>query len=540
MHLIASRIFWSTIAYSRAKFQLLNTLIGQDACKCNIHVLKRHVDLLDFQCEQFWILGAEGDFRIAHFHFQIFWWMKFSEIEVYYFLGIGGIGMSALARYFHSRGAIVMGYDKTSTPLTTELEMEGIAVHFDDSVLEIPSVIKHTDKSRVLVIYTPAIPATSIELNWLKSEGYTLMKRSMVLGMITENSKTIAVGGTHGKTTTSTLIAHILQDSGIGCNAFLGGIASNYQSNLLLSPNSDWTVVEADEYDRSFLTLTPTISVITSMDADHLDIYGSHEYMLDSFRLFADKTRSGGALYHRAGLPLKPDNPGYQISTYSAGENGDFRALNIGIHAGKYTFDLQMSSNGKTVTFEKLELGLPGRHNVENAVAACAAALRVGVDESGLRKALSSFQGVKRRFDFKVRRSDIVVIDDYAHHPEELRACITSVRELYPEKRITGVFQPHLFSRTRDFADEFAVSLGLLDDIILLPIYPARELPMEGVHSQMLLDKISKSEKILVEKGGLLAELRKKPREIILMLGAGDIDAMVPQVTEAFGGVQQK
>ncbi|MFM9983927.1 MAG: UDP-N-acetylmuramate--L-alanine ligase [Flavobacteriales bacterium] len=462
--------------------------------------------------------------------------MKFSEIEVFYFLGIGGIGMSALARYFHSKNAIVLGYDKTSTPLTTELVIEGISVHFDDSVLEIPSVAKHTDKSRVLVVYTPAIPADSIELNWFRAEGYTMMKRSQVLGLITENTKTIAVGGTHGKTTTSTLIAHILYDSGKGCNAFLGGIASNYQTNLLLSPDSEWTVVEADEYDRSFLTLTPTISVITSMDADHLDIYGSHEYMLDSFRLFADKTRPGGVLFHRAGLPLATEGKPYEILSYSAHGNAQFQAINLGVHQGKYTFDLSVDSGVQKYVFEKLELGLPGRHNVENAVAACAAALHAGVDEQALRKALASFKGVRRRFEYRVRKENIILIDDYAHHPEELKACINSVRELYPDKRITGVFQPHLFSRTRDFADEFARSLELLDDIVLLPIYPARELPMEGVHSQMLLDKISKSEKILVGKGGLLAELRNKPREIILMLGAGDIDALVPQVSEAFGG----
>jgi UDP-N-acetylmuramate--alanine ligase len=462
--------------------------------------------------------------------------MKFSEIEVFYFLGIGGIGMSALARYFHSRNAMVLGYDKTSTPLTTELVMEGISVHFEDSVLEIPSVVKHTDKSRVLVVYTPAIPVDCVELNWFRNEGYTLMKRSQVLGLITENTKTIAVGGTHGKTTTSTLIAHILQHSGMGCNAFLGGIASNYQTNLLLSPDSEWTVVEADEYDRSFLTLTPTISVITSMDADHLDIYGSHEYMLDSFRMFADKTRNGGILFHRAGLPLSTVDKSYQMKSYSAHMEAQYQAVNLGVYQGRYTFDLRVELKGETRVYEKLELGLPGRHNVENAVAACAAVLHAGVEESALRKALATFQGVRRRFEYRVRKENMIVIDDYAHHPEELRACICSVRELYPDKRITGVFQPHLFSRTRDFADEFARSLELLDDIILLPIYPARELPMEGVHSQMLLDKISKSEKILVAKGGLLAELRNKPREIILMLGAGDIDALVPQVSEFYAG----
>ncbi|MFN0031634.1 MAG: UDP-N-acetylmuramate--L-alanine ligase [Flavobacteriales bacterium] len=459
--------------------------------------------------------------------------MKWNEIEVCYFIGIGGIGMSALARYFHAQGKQVMGYDKTSTPLTTELELEGIAVHFDDSVMEIPQLVKLSDKKKVLVIYTPAIPKDSAELNWFAEHEFVMMKRSQVLGLITENSRTIAVAGTHGKTTTSTLIAHILKHSGMGCNAFLGGISTNYGTNLLLADAQAWTVVEADEYDRSFLTLSPTVSIITSTDADHLDIYGSHEYLLESFQLFAGKTKSGGKLISKLELSIDASAFVIEAATYSIlSAKADYYAANMRIVEGDYIFDLQTAQGGQQI--DNMKLGLPGRHNVENAVAACAAALYVGVTPEQLRAALATFAGARRRFEYRIRRPDFVLIDDYAHHPEELRACISSVRELYPDKKITGVFQPHLFSRTRDFADEFATSLSMLDEIILLPIYPAREQPMEGVHSQMLLDKITKAEKILVEKTGLLAELKQKPRELVLMLGAGDIDALVTPVQQAY------
>lgn len=464
--------------------------------------------------------------------------MDFRNIETVYFLGIGGIGMSALARYFKSQSKFVMGYDRTSTALTTELQMEGIDVHFDDNSMEIPHLVRLGDKSKILVVYTPAIPKDCHELNWLSENGFTIMKRSQVLGLITEHTKTIAIAGTHGKTTTSSLVAHILTDSGIGCNAFLGGITSNYNSNLLLCPTSEWTVVEADEYDRSFLTLSPTISAITSMDADHLDIYGSLEYMHESFNLFARKLNSNGTLYFKKGLPVKTENVPFTWKQYAIDKEADFRADHIRIENGSYFFDLVVSESSAYHHYndelKNLELGLPGRHNVENAVVACAIALQVGVCPSKIRKALANFRGVKRRFEYRLKRSDLIIIDDYAHHPEELRACISSVKELYPNSRITGVFQPHLYSRTRDFADEFAQSLSLLDDIILLPIYPAREQPMPGIDSQMLLDKISKSSKNLVEKSELLAELKRKKREVILLLGAGDIDALVPQVVDAY------
>lgn len=458
--------------------------------------------------------------------------MNFQQIEVYYFLGIGGIGMSAIARYFNAQGKTVMGYDKTSTALTTELELEGIPIHFDDSVLEIPPVVRLTPKEKVLVIYTPAIPKDSIEFNWLIDQGYALMKRSQALGIITQQSRSIAVAGTHGKTTTSSMIAHVLKHNGMRCNAFLGGIATNYGTNLLLDADASWTVVEADEYDRSFLTLSPVISVITSTDADHLDIYGSHEYMKESFNLFAQKLVEGGRLYYRYGLPISTGDltVGVDCATYAAGDAGDYRAEGVQIRAGRYYFDF----HGPGGIWADVELGLPGRHNVENAVAAIAVAIAVGLDEQQIRDGLSSFAGVKRRFEYHIRRSDLVLIDDYAHHPEELRACIGSVRELYPQKRITGVFQPHLYTRTRDFADGFAEVLSLLDEVILLPIYPARELPLPGIDSQMLLDNISTRVKKLVQKGDLLAELTSSPREVIVMLGAGDIDALVAPVAAAY------
>lgn len=458
--------------------------------------------------------------------------MNFEKTEVYYFLGIGGIGMSAIARYFHAQGKLVLGYDRTSTPLTTELEMEGIPVHFDDSVLEIPPVIRHTPREKVLVIYTPAIPKDNIELNWLHENGYTIIKRSQALGVITAQSKSIAVAGTHGKTTTSAMIAHVLKHSGQGCNAFLGGIATNYGTNLLLDAKAEWTVVEADEYDRSFLTLSPCISVITSTDADHLDIYGSHEYMKESFNLFAQKLTNGGMLFYRKGLPIHTTllEPGVEHAEYSGSEEAAHCASDIEIKSGRYYFDYTCGDE----RWASVELGLPGMHNVENAVAAIAVCRGVGLSQEQIRAGLSSFAGVKRRFEYHIRRDDLVLIDDYAHHPEELRACINSVRQLYPGKHITGVFQPHLFSRTRDFLAEFARSLELLDDIILLPIYPARELPIPGIDSQLLLDNISKPTKKLVEKHNLLAELTGSPRQVIVMLGAGDIDALVSPVAKAF------
>ncbi len=439
--------------------------------------------------------------------------------------------MSAIARYFHAHGKHVMGYDRTATPLTTELQLEGIPVHFDDLVAEIPQLIKSSPLEKTLVVYTPAVPKDSVELHWFQSNGFTIKKRSEVLGMITENTRTIAIGGTHGKTTTSSLVAHLLKHSGKGCNAFLGGITSNYDTNLLLDRNAEWTVVEADEFDRSFLTLTPEISAITSTDADHLDIYGSAEYVRESFHLFANRLKANGTLYYKARLPLQTEQlrSDIQVVSYTIENTADFRSRDVQVSNGAYQFTFQ-SPEAK---WENWTLGLPGRHNVENATLAAAIALQVGLSPEQIEAGLASFKGVKRRFETIIKRDDLVYIDDYAHHPTELSAAINSARELYPGLPVTGVFQPHLFTRTRDFADDFAKSLELLDEIILLPIYPARELPIEGIDSQMLLDKISKSSKKLVEKGELLSVLKSHPPKVLLTLGAGDIDTLVDPLKQA-------
>lgn len=457
--------------------------------------------------------------------------MKLDTVENVYFLGIGGIGMSALARYFHAHGKHVMGYDRTSTPLTTELQLEGIPVHFDDLVVEIPQLIKSSPLDKTLVVYTPAVPKDSVELNWFMENGFTIKKRSEVLGLITENTRTIAIGGTHGKTTTSSLVAHLLTHSGKGCNAFLGGITSNYDTNLLLDKNAEWTVVEADEFDRSFLTLTPEISAITSMDADHLDIYGSEHYVRESFHLFANRLKPNGTLYYKARLPLETEQlrADIQVVSYTIENTADFRSREVRVENGAYAFTFQSPEE----KWEHWTLGLPGRHNVENATLAAAIALQVGLSPEQIADGLATFKGVKRRFETVIKRDDLVYIDDYAHHPTELAAAINSARELFPGQPITGVFQPHLFTRTRDFADDFAKSLELLDEIILLPIYPARELPIEGIDSQMLLDKISKSSKKLVEKGELLNVLKSHPPKVLLTLGAGDIDTLVDPFKQA-------
>lgn len=456
--------------------------------------------------------------------------MELSRIEIVYFLGIGGIGMSALARYFHAQGKTVLGYDRTPTALTTELEMEGLSIHYDDNVLEIPLIVRHAPKESVVVVWTPAIPADSPELNWFAHHDYTLLKRSAMLGAVTAQTHTLAIAGTHGKTTTSSLLAHLLTYSGVGCNAFLGGIASNYGSNLLLSSHSPFTVVEADEFDRSFLTLSPQALAITSMDPDHLDIYGDAASFHEGFRLFAGKLREGGMAVVKTGLPISQEHlpTGGRLLRYSVIEEADFMAHSIRVEEGRYVFDFK----GPGISLQGLTLGLAGRHNVENAVAAMALALHAGVDPEVLPDALHTFRGVKRRFEYIVRDTSFTMIDDYAHHPEELRAAILSARELFPDKQITGVFQPHLFTRTRDFAEGFAEVLAELDRCYLLPIYPARELPLPGIDSQWLLDKIHTKSKKLLQKSELLAELRANRPEVLMMMGAGDIDALVQPMAE--------
>lgn len=451
---------------------------------------------------------------------------KFTHV---YFIGIGGIGMSALARYFKSLGKHVAGYDKTPTSLTTELEKEGISIQFKDEIDLIPRDFRDpSDKSiSLLVVYTPAVPKDHRGLNYFKEMNVTLKKRAEVLGMITKDKFTIAVAGTHGKTTTSSIIAHLLTHAGMNCTAFLGGIAKNYNSNFLPgnpAAGSAHLVVEADEYDRSFLTLNPDLSVITSMDADHLDIYGDKTYMEDSYRLFAQKLKTGGKLFFRKGLPLSDLNLNH--AAYSVNSQGDYSARNLRIVNHRYHFDWM----NKTSVIKDITSDLPGWHNVENSVAAIAIAKQIGLNDEQIRTGMKSYAGVRRRFDIQIRKDNLVYIDDYAHHPEELRACISSARELYPGKKITGIFQPHLFSRTRDFADGFAESLSLLDDVLLLDIYPARELPIPGVDASIILNKMTVASKVLCRKEEVLKILTGRKFDVLLTLGAGDIDQLVEPI----------
>jgi len=453
--------------------------------------------------------------------------LKFTDIKQVYFLGIGGIGMSALARYFASQGIKVSGYDRTSTGLTLALECEGIAVHYEDNPALLPYGL---DISNSLIVYTPAVPATHKELNTLIGLGFSIHKRSEVLGIICNTRRTIAVAGTHGKTSVSTMTAHILKSSTIGCSAFMGGISNNYQTNLLLdSTGSEWIVAEADEFDRSFLQLIPELAVITSMDADHLDIYGSHEKVIESFRIFASQIKEGGSLVLKKGLHVGFEKEAkYKSYTYSITESADFCAENIELKDGYYQFDLIAPG----IRIDKLVLNYPGLLNVENSVAASSLALLAGVSPEDIRTALASYSGVKRRFDIKLNNGTYVLIDDYAHHPAELRATIQSVRDIYRGRTITGIFQPHLYSRTKDFAEGFANSLDLLDEIVLLDIYPARELPMEGVSSDIIFNQIKNRSKILCNNTGLIKLAESFKPGIVIMMGAGDIDTLVEPVKE--------
>ena len=462
--------------------------------------------------------------------------MELNKLKYIYLLGIGGIGMSALARYFSAMGINVSGYDKTRTQITDELIAEGIQIHFDDNIRLIPQGIKELPYAieNILVIYTPALPKEHSELVFFQMHGFNIKKRAEVLGMITENSKTIAVAGTHGKTTTSSLIAHILKVAQLDPSAFLGGVTKNYNTNLLLSSNlarhnyqslnNHLVVAEADEYDRSFLTLHPEIAVITSVDADHLDIYGNEKYMQESYSMFANQVKSKLILKHSIKDIITADK---KAITYSLNnERADYFARNIQIKNGEYHFEIVTPIK----ILADLTVGLPGSHNVENSVAAVAVACEMSISEGFIKEALKTFSGVKRRFDYQIKTDKLIFIDDYAHHPEELKACILSVKEMYPDKKITGIFQPHLFTRTRDFADEFAISLDLLDECILMEIYPARELPIERVSSQMLLNKMKKTNKSIYQKGELVEEIGKRNIEVLLTLGAGDIDTFVEPI----------
>ncbi len=448
--------------------------------------------------------------------------MKLEHIHKVYFVGIGGIGMSGLARYFKKRGCLVAGYDRTATPLTQALTDEGIEITYTDDVEMLPGGFFESD-AHTLIIYTPAIPKDSHILNYFSMNDFVLRKRAEVLGIISESSFTIAIAGTHGKTTTSAIVAHLLKDSGYDCSAFIGGIAANYESNVLFG-NNNVLVVEADEFDRSFLTLHPDIAVITSMDPDHLDIYGSRKHLEESFRLFASQVKRGGVLIHKYNLNIHSKTTTYSYGVNSSSSN--FTAHNVRIVNGTYTFDFK----SKTSEIRNLSLGLPGLHNVENAVAAIVIGLELKISEEKIRAALASFRGVKRRFEYIVKDDRHIYIDDYAHHPEELRACIHSVRQIYPSRKLTVIFQPHLYTRTRDFAAGFSEVLGMADDLILLDIYPARELPIEGVSSEMILDNVKLEHKQVCTKSELMEILRKQDLDVVLTVGAGDIDTMVQPI----------
>ncbi|MDH6535099.1 UDP-N-acetylmuramate--L-alanine ligase [Parabacteroides sp. 52] len=451
--------------------------------------------------------------------------MDINSVQNIYFVGAGGIGMSALIRYFLSKNKRVGGYDKTPSELTETLNKEGAEIHYEDNVERIPVYCQ--SPATTLVIYTPAVPDTHTELTWFRSHGFEIMKRARVLGEITRHSRGLCIAGTHGKTTTSSMVAHLLKQSHVDCNAFLGGILKGYESNLMLSDKSDLTVIEADEFDRSFHWLTPYMAVITSADPDHLDIYGTAEAYRESFEKFTSLIRPDGCLLMRQGIDVSPRlQPGVKLYTYSAGDGGDFHAQHIRVGNGEIFFDFV----GPDICIPDVQLGVPMKVNIENGVAAMAIAWLNGAKPEELKTAMAGFAGPRRRFDFQLKQEDIVLIDDYAHHPAELKASILSVKELYAGRKVTGVFQPHLYSRTRDFAEAFAASLSLLDELILLDIYPAREEPIPGVDARLIFDKVTLHDKTLCSKQELLTRMRQGNYEVVLMVGAGDIDRLVVPV----------
>lgn len=448
------------------------------------------------------------------------------NIRSIYFIGIGGIGMSNLARYFMSKGMKVAGYDRTETPLTKELVKEGAEIHYEDKLQLIPAYCK--DKDKTLVVYTPAVSSDNEEVVYFRKNDFTMQKRAQVLGTITKSSKALCCAGTHGKTTTSSMLAHILKQSHLDTNAFLGGILKNYGSNLMLSDKSEFTVIEADEYDRSFHWLHPYMALITSVDPDHLDIYGTEEEYLKSFEKFTSLIQPGGALVMKHNIKLSPKtNEDVKVYTYSI-DKGDFHAKNVKIGNGEIRFDFVTPNS----VIENVQLGVPIKINIENGIGAMALAWLNGATPDELCHGMATFQGAKRRFDFILKTDKLVMIDDYAHHPQELAASISSVKALYPDRRLIGIFQPHLYSRTKDFADEFAQSLSLLDELILLDIYPAREKPIEGVTSKIIFDKVTCA-KVLCNKQELLSLLEKKNDiEVLLTIGAGDIDQLLEPIKE--------
>ncbi|MFT3740258.1 MAG: UDP-N-acetylmuramate--L-alanine ligase [Breznakibacter sp.] len=455
--------------------------------------------------------------------------MRFDSVTHLYFVGIGGIGMSALARFFNTAGRVVAGYDKTSTVLTRQLEAEGIRVVYDDA----PDAFDFSGfpVQSTLVVYTPAVPNNHFQLNWLKDNGYQVLKRAQVLGVVSEGLSSICVAGTHGKTTVSTLTAHLLKQSSVDCHAFIGGISKNYMTNYLSSPDSHWVVLEADEFDRSFLNLSPQMAVVTSADADHLDIYGESKYVTEAFELFLGKVKPNGVMVVKKGLSLRVAAlPEQRSFTYALSDQGaDFYAADIVLKDGFYSFSL-VTPNG---TVPSLELGVPGLLNVENAVAASSMALTAGITPDELRKGLASFTGIKRRFDYWIKHERFCLIDDYAHHPEEINATAKSVRAIYPGKKIVAAFQPHLYSRTNDFHQEFAMALSQFDQVFLLDIYPARELPIPGVDSHLIAKNI-KCPVQVVAKQDLAAAIAASGPDVVLTMGAGDIDQLLPQLKQVF------
>ncbi len=451
--------------------------------------------------------------------------MELKDIKAVYFVGAGGIGMSAIARYFLHKGIVVAGYDKTPSALTKQLEREGALIHYEENVDEIPHVCRKPESA--LVVYTPAIPNDHKELVFFRENGFDVEKRAQVLGMLTRTHKGLCVAGTHGKTTTSAMCAHIMHQSHVDCNAFLGGISKNYASNYILSKESDYVVIEADEFDRSFHWLRPWMSVITSTDPDHLDIYGTKEAYLESFRHYTTLISPGGALIIHRGLEMKPDvHEGVTVYDYSRDE-GDFHAENIKIENGEITFDF--ISPVENVT--GVNLGQPIPINIENGIAAMAMAQLNGCTPDELKYGMSTYRGVDRRFDFKIKTDKIVFLSDYAHHPKEIFQSVSSIRELYKDKKITAIFQPHLYTRTRDFHKDFADSLSLLDEVVLCDIYPAREEPIPGVTSKLIYDELKPGvEKKMIHKEDVLDFVRDNDFEVLVVLGAGDLDNYVPQI----------
>ena len=461
--------------------------------------------------------------------------MELKDIKAVYFVGAGGIGMSAIARYFIHRGVVVAGYDKTPSALTQQLEKEGMIIHYEEDVNEIPHACR--DKASCLVVYTPAIPATHQELTWFRDNGFEVQKRAQVLGILTRTHKGLCVAGTHGKTTTSTMCAHIMHQSHVDCNAFLGGISKNYGTNYILSDSSDYVVIEADEFDRSFHWLRPWMTVITATDPDHLDIYGTKEAYLESFRHYTELIQPGGALIIHTNLEMKPNvQQGVKTYTYSRDE-GDFHADNIKIDNGNITFDFISPIENIT----GITLGQPVPINIENGVAAMALAQLNGCTAQEIKYGMETYHGVERRFDYKIRNDRHVLLSDYAHHPKEIMQCAKSLRELYKGRKITVIFQPHLYSRTHDFYLDFADALSHFDEVILTEIYPAREQPIPGVTSQLIYDNLKPGvEKSMIRKDDVLDLVKKRDFDVLVTLGAGDLDNMVPQITRIIKEKEQK